>query len=338
MRARVAAAHLRAQGHDVLIAAYGRVASVLRSHGFSVLDVRGLAACYRNGAVRRSATLARALRESPSSLCHNLHATLTTVKRFAPDVVLTDFSGYACLSGHFLGCPVLSLDHQHVIDRFQHPEDILAHGACGFKVARAMVKAKTWGCQHYLVTSFYFPEVRGDVQQTTTLTGPLIRPELEHLVPSNEDHVLVYQTAPGDSALLNALCSLRNVPFRVYGASICNVSPNVELRQFHEERFLKDLASARAVIANGGFTTLSEALYLGKPVLSIPIAHQWEQVLNAAWLERLGLGMRAQRPTAQVIHGFLERTSQFNRPRDQRLRTGTSDALKQLDRALAEVA
>ena len=58
---------------------------------------------------------------------------------------------------------------------------------------------------------------------------------------------------------------------------------NVELRDFDETRFAADLRSARAVIANGGFTTLAEAIRLGKPVLSIPVRHQGEQELNAAY-------------------------------------------------------
>lgn len=38
---------------------------------------------------------------------------------------------------------------------------------------------------------------------------------------------------------------------------------------------------------------MSEAVHLGKPVFSVPIEGQFEQVLNALYLEHLGYGMHA---------------------------------------------
>ena len=65
-------------------------------------------------------------------------------------------------------------------------------------------------------------------------------------------------------------------------------------RPFSETVFLDDLRSARAVIAGGGFSLLSECVYLHKPVLSIPVEGQFEQVLNARYLEKLGYGEYAR--------------------------------------------
>jgi uncharacterized protein (TIGR00661 family) len=92
------------------------------------------------------------------------------------------------------------------------------------------------------------------------------------------------------------------------------------------------------VIANGGFTTLSEAVYLGKPVLAIPLRRQAEQELNAAWLERLGLGARAERIDPGVVGRFVDRVGSFDNVQDARIRSGTADAKVALDRALAEAA
>jgi uncharacterized protein (TIGR00661 family) len=128
--------------------------------------------------------------------------------------------------------------------------------------------------------------------------------------------------------------------FVLYGLGRAQTIGNVELRAFDETRFVRDLASARAVIANGGFTTLSEAVVLGKPVLSVPVRRQPEQELNAAWLDVLGLGMRAERIDSHVVRTFLERVDgdSFRCMQDPRIRTGTSDAAAALDRALQEAA
>jgi uncharacterized protein (TIGR00661 family) len=338
MRARVLGDELRRDGHELLFAAFGKPGALLRRHGFEVLEVRGLTIAFEAGAIRRRRTLRRALSEAPSRIHHNARAALNEVKAFAPDVTLTDFSGFACYAKLVTHCPVISIDHQHVIDRFHHPAEVTEGFWGNFAVARATVTAKTPGCDRFLVTSFYFPHPRAGTESSTHLTGPLLRPELIRSTVSQGEHVLVYQTAPGDSALLETLHSLPEVPFRVYGAGAPLQRRNEELLPFDEATFLADLASARAVVSNGGFSALSEAIYLSKPVLSIPVAHQGEQQLNAAWLSRLGLGMRGNRLTKELLRGFLQHRRAAAPPRDPRLTTGTRDFTRALTRALAEVA
>ena len=338
MRARILAEELTRAGHELLFAAFGRPAALLRRHGFQVLEVRGVTCTFEAGAVKRGRTVLRALTETPSRIRHNAHAALNDVKAFAPEVTLTDFSGFACYAKLVTRSPIISIDHQHVIDRFRHPRGV-THGFRGnFEVARATVTAKTPGCDRFLVTSFYFPDPRVGTEASTRLTGPLLRPEVERLTPTRGEHVLVYQTAAGDTALLDTLRAVPGVQFRVYGAGTPQKLGNVELLSFDETGFLNDLASARAVVSNGGFSALSEAIYLDKPVLSIPVAHQGEQQLNAAWLAHLGLGMRGTKLTPALLQDFLEHCKAPRPARDPRLTTGTKDFTNELTRALAEVA
>ncbi|MEO8876358.1 MAG: glycosyltransferase family protein [Polyangiaceae bacterium] len=337
MRARVVAKHLVAQGHVVHMAANGRAARVLRDHGFDVIDVRGLVASYEKGGVSRAKTIRRFVCETPSRLRFNAKAALREELRFHPDLVITDFNGFACAVGHAFGAPVVSVDHQHVLDRFHHPRQVLAPFFADYAIARAAISAKTPRCDHYLVSSFFFPEEREKNRTPTTLVGPLVRPEFEALTVTTGDHVLVYQTAAGDPTLLEALKANRDTEFRVYGLGRTEKIKNVQLCAFDEANFLADLASARAVISNGGFSAISEALCLGKPILSVPLAHQPEQELNARWLEALDLGVHAKRATAPAIRQFLNRTTPY-RVADERIRNGRRDGLAALDRILKEVA
>ena len=48
------------------------------------------------------------------------------------------------------------------------------------------------------------------------------------------------------------------------------------------------------MIAGGGFTLMGEAVYLHKPMLSVPVRGQFEQVLNGRYLEKLGYGRYAE--------------------------------------------
>ena len=52
---------------------------------------------------------------------------------------------------------------------------------------------------------------------------------------------------------------------------------------------------------------MSEAVYLHKPILSVPVGGQFEQILNARYLERLGYGMYAREVTPEILADFLGR-------------------------------
>lgn len=335
MRAQVVAQHLVAAGHDVRILASGRALGVLRAHGLSCVPIDGLDFAFEAGAVQPFATLAGLLRQAPTALAHNVAATLALLDAFQPDVVLTDFESVASVVGHLLGVPIVSVDHQHVIDRAVHPAAVRGPG---FAALAAACTLKTQA-DHYVATTFFFPD---GVAPDTTLVGPILRPLVEAALvapPPVEDHLLVYQTAGGDPRLVPAL---RATPgrFVVYGLGAPGHHPadaahpgDVTLRPFDEPGFVADLASARAVVTNGGFTAIGEALALGKPVLSVPVPGQPEQALNAAWLERLGWGTSAAAVTPDALRAFF--AADLPRPDDPRLLTGRRDALAAVDAALA---
>jgi UDP:flavonoid glycosyltransferase YjiC (YdhE family) len=65
------------------------------------------------------------------------------------------------------------------------------------------------------------------------------------------------------------------------------------------------------VIAGGGFSLLSEAVYLGKPILAVPLHGQFEQVMNARYVQRLGYGLCADEVDAEVLGGFIEQLPEF---------------------------
>jgi uncharacterized protein (TIGR00661 family) len=338
MRARVVAGHLVALGHDVRLAAAGRAARILRGHGFDVVDVRGLFAEVAGGRVRRVRTLFANAWQTPRRVEHNVRAAIEQATRFRPDVVVTDFSSFACVVAHLTGAPLLSIDHQHVLDRFLHPPALIADFATDFAIAEAVVRAKTPGCIHYVVTSFFAPPVDPAAARSTTLVAPLLRTEFARLSPSVGDHVVVYQTAADAAALLPVLQALPELAFRVYGAGAPGRFGNVELLPFDEAGFLADLTSARAVVTNGGFTAIAEALLFGKPVLSVPLVHQAEQQLNAAWLAALGLGLTAPSVTADGVRELVDRASELRAANDREPGAGTEKGLKVVERLLEEVA
>jgi uncharacterized protein (TIGR00661 family) len=134
---------------------------------------------------------------------------------------------------------------------------------------------------------------------------PILRPEVLSLRRDASSAVLVYQSSACHDGLIPLLRSLP-YEFRLYGMGREGVEGNVTLCPFSEQAFLEDLRTARAVIAGGGYSLMSEAVHLGVPLLSVPLENHFEQELNARYLARLGYGRFAPRLTAPVVGEFLD--------------------------------
>ncbi len=75
-----------------------------------------------------------------------------------------------------------------------------------------------------------------------------------------------------------------------YSETLLCIRGYLDEKKFDEQQFIRDLASCRFAIVNGGHTTLSEALFYGKPVLCFPVKNQTEQEINAQYLAHFGYG------------------------------------------------
>jgi UDP:flavonoid glycosyltransferase YjiC (YdhE family) len=81
---------------------------------------------------------------------------------------------------------------------------------------------------------------------------------------------------------------------------------------------------------------LSEAVYLGKPVLSVPLHGQFEQLMNARYLQREGFGMCTPEVTSAVLAEFIDRLEEFELALSRYEQVGNTVALQTVEeRAIA---
>lgn len=305
IRSRVVLDRLFAQGHSVETMASSRAAEFLAKRFPEVHRIHGLHIIYDENRVRRGKTLWSNLTEGMAALPGQIRSYFELVEDFAPEVVISDFESWAYLYGKSHGLPVISIDNMQVLNRCRHSAAIVGDLRPQFNLTRAFVKSKLPFCDHYFVTTFFYPPL---IRKRTTLVPPVLRPEVIDMQSSRGDHLLVYQTAEDHEALAEVLsgCGLE---CRVYGLrrglTEDVIEGNLRYRPFDEREFIRDLASARAAIAGGGFTMMSECVYLHKPLLSVPIGGQVEQVVNGRYLQQLGYGRTANHIDAEVLREFL---------------------------------
>ncbi len=80
---------------------------------------------------------------------------------------------------------------------------------------------------------------------------------------------------------------------------------NLHVRPLSREKFQNDLSDAVGVIANSGFSLSSEAIHLGKKLLSKPVLYQTEQEANAKALEHLNLGTVMKDLNPKIMEQWL---------------------------------
>jgi uncharacterized protein (TIGR00661 family) len=296
--------------HEVQIVASGRARKFLEERFAHVRGIWGLTIAYDGNEVSHWQTLLQNVKGAVTGWPQNLRRYFELTREFEPELVISDFETFSYLYAKNQFLPVISVDNMQIINRCRHAPELLAGHEDAFELSRSIVKAKLPGCLHYLVTTFFYPEVR---KERTTLVPSILRPEILAARSEPGDHVLVYQTSTTNQRLPEILKETK-VPCRIYGMrrDITEdvVDGNLVYRPFSEQGFIEDLRTARAVIAGGGFTLMSEAVYLRKPMLSVPVRKQFEQTLNALYLEKLGYGMHVPELTARDVHAFLDKVPQ----------------------------
>ena len=325
-RAKEVISHLMAQGHSVHVASFDRGLQNLKTH-FDVTEIYGFRFAYVNNRVRYQRTIAKNLATVPQA-AKSLSRLKDLVEERKIDLVITDFEPLTCHVGHRKKLPIISIDNQHCLTNaaVSYPKQYRRDAAAAKLVTRLM----TPRADAYLVISFFTAPVR---KRNTFLFPPLLRQEILEATPTQGDHILVYVTSPAP-ALARLLSSVR-CRFIAYGFGREGEEGNIVYKKPSLDGFFADLTSARAILANSGFSLVTEALHLGKPYLAVPVSHQFEQIFNAYWLQKSGYGAYWEDLNKERVESFLYNLPHYRDALTQYPRQGNSALFAQLDALIA---
>lgn len=207
------------------------------------------------------------------------------VGRFLKDVNVLDLSGYDLLLNDFepvsawaakrQKIPSLGLAHQYAL-RYQLPGTQKAFwlkSAIDFFTPLDRYLGVHWQAFDQTI-----------LPPLLSLTGEQPTGSL----PANEKFVLVYLPFESTTRVIDWLSSIQHCHFTVY-ADVPEPARHghVNIRPLCREAFPADLKRCQGVICNTGFGLCSEALLLGKKILTKPLAGQIEQFSNACILQQM---------------------------------------------------
>jgi len=193
------------------------------------------------------------------------------------DLILNDFEPITAWACHTRDIPCIGLSHQ--IGAL-HPDSPKPEESD--MMGRFIMK------NYAPVTSgygFHFKEYH------PSIFTPVIRSEIRQIEPTRNGHYTVYLPAYDDAHLLKHLSKFKDVKWEVFSKH--NSKPitlkNITINPINSAAFVKSMASSEGVLCGAGFETPAEALYLNKKLLVIPMKNQYEQHLNAAALQEMGV-------------------------------------------------
>ncbi|MDO5484319.1 MAG: glycosyltransferase family protein [Desulfovibrionaceae bacterium] len=298
----------RLSGHEFLFVADDDAPKVLEPE-FPVFRMPNLGTKFRGYKVDVGATVAHAV----PLLWHRrryIKKVLRLIEEFRPDVCMTDLEYFVPRAAEEAGLPCLTLDHQHIITCCRHhlPPDMWWDAFLQGLTPRWLFRPT----EANLIISFYAPPVLP--RYRARVAPPILRQRVLGLAPQDEGHVLVYQSNATHRRLIEFLQTATRRTCYVYGYGRNEGREgNVVFMRKSEEGFLRLLEGCAYVIQGGGHTLMGEALYLGKPILTLPLKAMVEQRFNALYIERLGYGMQADMLslTPALLERFEARLPEF---------------------------
>lgn len=193
------------------------------------------------------------------------------------DLLVNDFEPVSAWAAKRYGLPSISLSHQYAV---AHP--FAPRGQHSSPLATNFL---SWYAPTTTGIGFHFE------RYADSLRFPIIRDEIRRARITNDGHYTVYLPAYSADRILAVLNKLPDYQFQVFdkGCARAERRGNVWVRPVDGQTFVGSMASSAGVCCGAGFETPSEAIFLGKKLLVVPMRGQFEQAANAEALSRMGV-------------------------------------------------
>ncbi|HTF31339.1 MAG TPA: glycosyltransferase family protein [Flavitalea sp.] len=193
------------------------------------------------------------------------------------DLVISDFEPVSSWACYLRNKTCIALSHQAAVINKKSPRPKKSD-----PIGKAILKSYAPATVSY---GFHF------AAYDENIFTPVIRKEVRRIAPTNLGHYTVYLPAYSDKRIIRELAKFDGIKWEIFSKHFVHAlsSENIRLLPIDNYQFIKSMASSAGVLCGAGFETPSEALYLGKKLLVVPMKNQFEQHCNAAALQELGV-------------------------------------------------
>lgn len=147
--------------------------------------------------------------------------------------------------------------------------------------------------------------------EKVAVVPPLLRKEVREIQVSDEGHLLIYLLNHGyateidqfhgehPDVVLHCFWDKPDAPKEL------RLDDTLTYHQIDGRKFLRMLSTCRGYVTTAGFESVCEAMYLGKPVMMVPVEGHYEQACNALDATKSGAGVWAESFDLKVFLDYL---------------------------------
>ena len=145
----------------------------------------------------------------------------------------------------------------------------------------------------------------------TFIKHPVIRGDLKILTSSNNKYYTIYLPSFKLKTIVDVLLNYKETKFEIFSKDVKKSVEfkNIKIYPNSRYKFVDSFINSEGIITSAGFETPSEALFLKKKLMVIPIRGQYEQICNGESLRRMGVFVGSG---LNDIKKFLEQEQNIN--------------------------
>jgi uncharacterized protein (TIGR00661 family) len=217
-----------------------------------------------------------------------------TVKKLQPDLILSFYEPLTGLYRFFYKkqIPCISVAHEF---GWKHTGYISGGSFAEAFAIRLLTYISAYGSDKLFC--IYPKEKSNHPDDKIVFIPPLIRKEIKNAIVGNNGSITGYLLNSGyKDEIIKWHKTHPDQEIHCFIDSPDSESQNNPTLHFHQiddKMFIEYFSSCRALISTAGFETICEAMYLGKPVLMVPVKNHFEQHLNSILFERFGAGLQS---------------------------------------------
>ena len=212
---------------------------------------------------------------------------------------------------HKTPCKIISIAHQYI---YLHP---------AFRFP-----AGNWFQKQALIQYSRFTTIKADLilaisqydlpkakKKNLLVVPPILRNELFDLDVQDKDFILVYLLNSGymndilswhkknPDVKLHCFTDSKKVKETFSGEWI--VDENLSFHSLNDHNFLEMMAGCSGMASTAGFESVCEAIYLGKPVMMVPVEGHFEQYCNARDAQLVGAGIYSRHFSLEKLVRYI---------------------------------
>jgi uncharacterized protein (TIGR00661 family) len=231
------------------------------------------------------------------------------INTLQPDVIV---NFYESITGLYYfttrsSIPCISIGHQYLL--LNKNFVTIKEKAIDRFLLNINTKITAYGSQKFLGLSF--APLKNDEKKKIYTVPPLLRSVVKEMKTSNEGFWLAYLTHYRLADEI-AVWHLHNPEVKIDCfwdhpeiKETFEYSPNLTFHPIDAVKYLDKMSKCAGLISTAGFESVAEAMYLGKPVMMVPVPNHIEQMINAFDGERAGAGVAVENFDLDIFAEYL---------------------------------